>query len=126
MVVQASNTVDDTVKGIVIAKAVIRSADHLGVSGGSLAKTIGMSPAGVTRLRGGSPLHPGKKDYELAVLFIRLFRSLDSITGGDVEAAKSWMRGHNLVLDGRPIELIQTIQGLINVIAYLDARRAIV
>ena len=57
---------------------------------------------------------------------MRLFRSLDSLFGGDETVAHSWLNSENLVLGGRPIEKITTIAGLTDVIAYLDARRAIV
>ena len=40
--------------------------------------------------------------------------------------AKAWLDNPNLVLDARPIEKLQTVSGLVDVIAYLDARRALV
>ncbi len=36
------------------------------------------------------------------------------------------LRNENTVLGGKPIEKIQTVPGLVDAIAYLDARRAIV
>jgi hypothetical protein len=68
----------------------------------------------------------GEKPFELAVLLVRLFRSVDAIVGGDEATAQSWLRSENTALGGAPIEKIQTISGLIDVIAYLDARRAVV
>jgi hypothetical protein len=59
-------------------------------------------------------------------LFIRLYRSLDAIVGGDGAVARSWLRNDNTVLGGKPVDLMRTIAGLMDVIAYLDARRAIV
>jgi hypothetical protein len=115
----------DTERGATVTKAVIRAADLLGITGAVLAKTIGSSPSSVTRMRKGEMmLSPGNKDYELAVLFIRMFRSLDAIAGGDEETAKSWMHGDNLMLRGCPVETIQTVQGLVNATTYLDARRS--
>jgi hypothetical protein len=55
-----------------------------------------------------------------------LFRSLDAIVGGDSKVAASWLVNPNSALDARPIEKLQTVSGLIDVIAYLDARRALV
>ncbi len=60
------------------------------------------------------------------MLFVRLFRSLDAIVGGDEAVARSWLANPNLALDGRPIEKIRTVVGLIEDIAYFDARRALV
>jgi hypothetical protein len=60
----------------------------------------------------------------LAALFIRLYRSLDAIVGGDETVAKAWLKNENTALQCRPIDLIQKVQGLLDVIRYLDARRA--
>jgi uncharacterized protein (DUF2384 family) len=113
--------------GAVITKAVIRAADQLGVTARILATVIGVSEATVSRMkRGEFGLEPGTKPFELAVLFVRLFRSLDAITGGDDKVAASWLANPNTALDARPIEKLQTVSGLVDVIAYLDARRALV
>ena len=71
-----------------------------------------------------SSLAPGTKPFELAVLFVRLFRSLDTIAGGNPQVARAWLVNSNAALDGRPVDKIQTTTGLLDVIAYLDARRA--
>ena len=71
-------------------------------------------------------LERGTKPFELAVLFVRLFRSLDAIVGGDEGIARAWLKNANTAFDGAPIEKIQSISGLVDVIAYLDSRRALV
>ena len=76
--------------------------------------------------RGDFHLDPGTKPFELAVLFIRLYRSLDAIVGGDDAVAAAWLANPNTALGGRPVERLQSISGLVDVIAYLDARRALV
>lgn len=113
--------------GPVVTKAVVRAADRLGVTARVLAAIIGVSEASVSRMkRGDFRLEPGTKPFELAVLFVRLFRSLDAIVGGDDRVAASWLGNPNTALDGRPIEKLRTVSGLVDVIAYLDARRALV
>lgn len=74
--------------------------------------------------RGAFLLRPNSKPFELAVLFVRLFRSLDAIMGEDEAVAKAWLRNDNTALGARPLDKIQTIPGLVDVIAYLDTRRA--
>ena len=69
-------------------------------------------------------LEPGAKSFELAVLLIRVFRSLDAIAGGDEAVAKNWLRNHNVALNAVPADKLTTITGLIDVLSYLDARRA--
>ncbi len=113
--------------GAVVTKAVIRAADRLGVTARTLATILGVSEATVSRMkRGAFGLEPGTKPFELALLFVRLFRSLDAIAGGDAVVAARWLANPNIVLDARPIERVQTVSGLFDVIAYLDARRALV
>ena len=46
--------------------------------------------------------------------------------GGDETVARAWLRNDNTALRGKPLETIQTVPGLVDAIAYLDARRAIV
>jgi hypothetical protein len=74
---------------------------------------------------GAFQLVPGEKPFELAVLFIRLYRSLDALVDGDETVARAWLRNPNTALGDAPLALIQTISGLVNTLAYLDARRAL-
>jgi Protein of unknown function (DUF2384) len=111
----------------VVTKATLRAASQLGLTNKALATVIGVSEATVSRMHSEDyTLQLGQKPFELAVLFLRLYRSLDAIVGGDDAVAGSWLKNHNAVLDAEPIALIQTVPGLMNVIQYLDARRAVV
>ena len=93
----------------------------------ALANVIGVSEATVSRMRGGDyALQQGQKSFELAVLFVRFYRSLDALVGGDQAVASAWLKNRNTALDGEPLALIQTVPGLMNAIHYLDARRAVV
>jgi hypothetical protein len=110
----------------VVTKAVTRAAERLGLSNRLLADVLGLSEATVSRMGSGSyRLDAGTKPFELALLFIRLFRSLDSIAGGDRAVARAWLRNENTALGAKPIALIESVTGLVNVVAYLDARRAL-
>jgi hypothetical protein len=111
----------------VIAKAALRAAERLHLTNRVLARIVGLSEASVSRLKSGDyPLEPGGKPFELAVMFVRLYRSLDAVVGGDDAVAGAWLVNRNTALDGVPLELIQTVPGLVNVIHYLDGRRALV
>lgn len=110
----------------VLSKAVKSAAERLNVSQAALAKIIGLSPATVSRMYGGQyQLEEDSKQWDLALLFVRIFRSLDSIVGNE-ESARKWINGENLGLNGRPIDLIQQTEGLVRVVHYLDASRGIV
>ena len=123
----ATATVQTANAAAVLSKAVARAAERLNVSRALLAKVLGVSPSTITRLYAGDyQLEQHRKEWEFALLFVRLFRSLDAIVGGDDAVAASWIANPNTALNARPIEKLQTVSGLVDVIAYLDARRALV
>jgi hypothetical protein len=109
----------------VATKAVLRAAHRLGISNKALGRIIGLSEATISRMGAGAyVLTPGNKAFELSVLFIRLFRALDTVAGGDEAVASAWLKNENSALGGTPLVLIQSVSGLIHVLGYLDARRA--
>jgi uncharacterized protein (DUF2384 family) len=116
---------DSARESMVLSKAVIRAAEFMGLSNKIVARTIGLSEATASRLKSGAfVVSSDTKPFELAQLLVRLFRSLDSIVGSDDEASRSWMRTRNVVLGAKPIDLIQTVTGLLAVLQYVDSRRA--
>jgi hypothetical protein len=122
-----SAAAQDSAEAAVLTKAVMRAADLLGLSRTELKDVLGVSPATVSRMGAGAyRLAPGEKAFELAALFVRLYRALDAVTGGDGEVNIRWLRNENAALGGVPGDLIKSIAGLMQVLAYLDARRAVV
>jgi hypothetical protein len=110
----------------VLGKAVLRAAERLDLSNTALAKILGLSGPTITRLRQGSyTIEQGDKAFELAALFVRLYRSLDAIVGGDDAVAAQWLKNENIALRDKPANLIQKVTGLVDVLHYLDARRAL-
>jgi Protein of unknown function (DUF2384) len=73
------------------------------------------------RKRGPIPL--GTKEGELALLFLRVFRSLDALVGGNQAHAKAWLHAENHHLGGVPLRRMKKIEGLVDVAEYLDAMR---
>ena len=121
-----SDSMSTADQAAVLTKATLRAATLLGLTNKVLAAIIGVSEATVSRMRRGDyTLEPGQKSFEIAVLFVRLYRSLDAIVGGDDAIAGRWLKNRNTALDAEPLTLIQTVPGLMNVIYYLDARRAV-
>jgi hypothetical protein len=109
----------------VVTTAVLRAAARLDVPQKALSRIIGVSEASVSRMRAGTfLLAPGEKPFELAVLFIRLFRALDATVGGDEAVARSWLRHANIALGAPPLTLIESVAGLMHVIGYLDGQRS--
>ena len=111
----------------VVTRAVLRAAANLELSSKVVAHTLGVSEATVSRLKSGRRrIEPAEKAFELAALFVRLYRSLDALTGGDDAVSARWMANANSALAGTPVALIQSVEGLMRVIQYLDARRAVI
>jgi hypothetical protein len=119
----AANTVPDAAAAAVLTKAFVNAAKLLQIRQVTAARILGVSVATMSRLWAGAyQLDPARKEWELAVLLVRMFRSLDSILGSH-ENARLWLAGPNLALAGKPIELIESTEGLVRVIHYLDAHR---
>ena len=111
--------------GAVVTRAVMRAATGLSLSNRSVARILGVSEATVSRMGAGTYLlKTDDKAFELALMFLRLFRSVDALSGGDEATSRAWLRNENLALGGVPLALIESLSGLINVVGYLDARRA--
>jgi predicted XRE-type DNA-binding protein len=107
----------------VVTKAVLRVAAALDVSQKELARILGLSEATVSRLMSGKlSLDAESKEGELALLLVRVFRSLDALVG-DEPKARAWFHAGNAHLGGVPAERVRTVEGLVHVAEYLDAMR---
>ncbi len=107
----------------VLAKAVLRAAERLGLTQGALAEVLGVSAASVSSMSQGQTVELRGKGRECALFLIRVFRSLDALMGGDPAKANAWFRANNRHLHGIPAELVKSIGGLTRVAEYLDAMR---
>ena len=110
---------------LVLNKAVLKAAAILGVTQAALANVIGISTAGISRMnKGDIIIKETQKTWELAVAFIRVYRSLASIMGNDEAAMKEWISNKNKAFKNRePMEMIQDALGIGEVITYLDWAR---
>lgn len=109
----------------VLTKALLNLAEHYELKGKDLSEIIGMSEASATRLSQGTKfISDTSKEGELALLLIRLYRSLNAMVGDDPEKAKTWLRSHNYYLSAIPLERIKRVDGLVDVVSYLDAMRS--
>lgn len=106
-----------------VGNAFLRASEHLEIANKVLSRIIGLSESSLSRLRR-TDFELDGKSLELAILFIRMYRSLDAIVGGDDAVATAWLKNTNTTLGAAPLEMIQTISGLNDVISYLDSRRA--
>ena len=107
----------------VLAKAVLNAADQLGLKQAELAAVLGLHRTTISRLKQNPNLEPKSKQGELALLLIRIARALFALTGGDQEWIKHFMHSPNQVTGGVPARQIESIQGLIQVLQFVDALR---
>jgi hypothetical protein len=104
----------------IVMKAYINAYKTMGISDSQAAKLIGVARS--TLLRKPS-FETDSKQSELQILFIRLYRSLFALFGGDLTSMKHWFDHKNKHIRGVPKELCFTVTGLVNVNAYLDGLR---
>jgi hypothetical protein len=108
-----------------LAKAAGRAAAMLGMNNKHLAQVIGFSESTVSRIVAGQRgIDAASKEGELALLLVRILRSLDALVGNDASRRRLWMSSYNTALKGVPFELIRGAEGLVHTLAYLDGMRA--
>ena len=108
----------------VLSKAAVRAARLLDLTQREVSAALGVSEATASRLFAGKYLlSPDRsKEWELARLLVRLFRSLDALWGHE-DTARTWLSSENLALAARPRDLLRSVEGMVRVVAYLDAAR---
>jgi hypothetical protein len=123
----AKTTPDSAVAAhAVLTKATLRSAQLLGLSNHALARSVGLSEASISRMATGSKvLETGTKPAELAALLVRVYRSLDALVGNSDSNRQLWMSTYNRSINAIPKDAIQSVQGLVRVVSYLDGARAL-
>ena len=122
MVMVAQLQVDSQDTAPALSKAALRASAYLGLKQKEFGHIVGLSPTKVSHLWAENyQLNPSiKSEWENSILFIRLFISLDAILG-EKEAARTWLRGENTALGDSPFNLIQSIEGLVHVVNYVDS-----
>lgn len=104
---------------VVLAKAVLRTAEKLGLSMNQLAQVLSVEHAAINQVS--MALDPTSKPGQKALLLIQMFQSVYTLTGGDVEAIQNFMSSPNRITGGIPIEQIQKDPGLVQVLECVQA-----
>ena len=114
-----------TDKERVLSKALLNMASFLKLSGKDLSEIIGISESSATRLHQGKKfISPSSKEGELALLLLRVYRSLNALVGNHHDKARAWLQSKNAYFNHqKPIDEIKHVQGLVLVLNYLDAMR---
>lgn len=105
-----------------LSKAVVRSAEYLGITD-SLSFILGLDSETVHSLCEGTYVLNQERtnEWESAVLFVRLFIVLDTVMGNQV-TARAWLHGFNTAFAQPPIDEIRSLKGLASVVEYLESQ----
>jgi len=110
-------------KTMVVAKALIRLKEELGLTNSIIGEIIGADASTISRIIKNSDMKDNKT-LELALLLIRVYRSLYAMLGGSQKAMNHWLRTANFDFNNEsPLSKMKTVTGLVEVIEYLDAMR---
>ncbi len=112
-------TAQTATKADILAEALGNAGRQLGMNQTELGTIIGKDRTAISRGR----LDPNSKAGELALLFIRCYRALHVLSGGDPSQMKHWMHTYNHHTGAVPAEQVKSVQGLVTVMEYLDAIR---
>ena len=109
----------------VLTKAIIRLSTFLSLNGKDLGEILGISEASISRLHQGKKwINPHTKEGEMAVLLLRIYRSLNALVGNHHEKARQWLHAPNHAFQRTiPLQHMKNISGFVEVMQYLDALR---
>ena len=115
-----------TDQSFALGKAATCAAAAIHLSNAAVARIIGLGEPTISRIASGAGgIDPDSKEGQLALLLVRLARSIDSLVGSDEQKREAWLHNHNDALNGTPAALIETAQGLSQTLAYLEGMRAV-
>ena len=108
---------------VVLTTAVIRAANTLGLNQSEVARMLGLSqPTGNRLMNGEFHLRQLRTEWQLALIFVRVYRGLEGVLG-DVDAARNWLSQYHHTFNSRPRDLLQRVEGLVRVVTYIEAYR---
>lgn len=109
----------------VMTRALLRSAERLGLTREQLALATGLGLAEITALsRDELRLDPTDPRWDACVRVVQTYRALDVRAAGDPGEVKAWMLGFCEALGGVPAEIVGRNGRLAEVLAYLESTTA--
>jgi len=106
-------------KAQVLATAFLNAGKELGLSQSVLVEIIDRDRSSISR----NGISPNTNSGKLALMLIRVYRSLFVLMGGNNTHIKHWMVTQNLHTGGIPAEQVRDISYLVKIVEYLDAMR---
>lgn len=118
------NAVKNDEQSVVLMKAFNNACVALGFGNTEKSKLLCINKSTLSRNVDKGFL-PESKAGELQLHFIKLYRSLFAISGGDGEFMSYWFHTENQALNGVPAYLCLSIDGLFRINQYLDTMQNI-
>lgn len=106
-------------KSEVLGQSAYAAGRYLGLNHAEVGEVVGRNRTSIDR----KGIEPDTKSGQLALIMIRIYRSLYALMGGDESNIKHFMQTPNRGTGGIPAEQIRNVQGLVRVCEYLDAIR---
>ena len=108
---------------VVLMKTALRMRAAFDLSPAEFADILGVSSSQLRRYTEQTPFS-SQGTRQRAAMFVRAVRSLEALVGENTDRAKAWLTSLNSDLgDKRPLDLLKTIEGMTDVVRYLDAMR---
>lgn len=114
-----STTTQNPDSAAILAEAFANAGCQLRMGQSALARVIGADGTAGALER----IETSSEAGEHALLFVRCYRALYAVTGGQTEQMVHWMHTENHHTGGVPAEQATTPQGLKTVVEYLEAIR---
>lgn len=109
-----------------LTKSVLRAARLLELTDVLLATALGLEAADFTRLTHGTYLlDPDTPEGRRALQLVQICIALDSVVGTDPLKLQAWMCSHNESLGAVPMVRIQSPEGLVATLGYLEQVRGL-
>jgi hypothetical protein len=99
-------------KKAVLGKAVFNAATQLGIDEAKLAAILDINYSALISLKNKQLLDPKSRQGKQALLLIQIAKTLNELTGGDIELIHHFMNTLNAITKGVPLQQLETPNGL--------------
>ena len=106
----------------VVAKALLRASDFMNIKKKELAAMMKINQSTLTRALNNG-IEPQSLKGEVGLMVIRVYRSLSALSGNNHDFMTHFLRTNNKYFNAKPIDVMQSMEGLVMLNNYLDGMR---
>ena len=104
---------------VILATALKRASSLMGISNSSLAKILKIDTNTLSRIFENG-INPDSQRGHASTLIVRIYKSLSQLSGNDNNYIQHFLFSENRYFRNKPINVMETIDGLILINKYLD------